>query len=219
MRHAARGQAGFSLVELMIAMVLGLLVLGMMLSLYTTSMVNNNKINSLGRLNLEVKSLVELMSRDIRRAGYWSGAGAAALSSGFANNAYNSQADTTALQVSSDKTCITFAYDMNDSGDAPDANEYVGYKLHQGGIYIRSGNSNCASQSNWTLLTHSQVVIDSLKFDLSRVNAKGEAGLVPSEGLNTLMSTVTISMTASLKNYSDKKIAINKKVLVRNQAY
>lgn len=217
MRHAAKPQAGFSLIELMIAMVLGLLVLGMMLSLYTTSMVNNNKINSLGRLNLEVKSLVELMSRDIRRAGYWSGASSAALSSGFANNAYGAQ--SAALAVSSDKTCITFAYDMNNTGDVPEAHEYVGYKLYQGGIYVRSGNSNCATQSNWTLLTHSQVVIDSLVFDLNRINAKGEAGLVPSEGLNTLMSTVSINLTASLKNYSEKKVVINKKVLVRNQAY
>ena len=76
-------QSGFTLVELLISMLLGLMVVGMMISLYTSSVVNNSKIINQGKLNLEVKSLIELMSRDIRRAGYWADATSSALSTGL----------------------------------------------------------------------------------------------------------------------------------------
>ncbi|MDO6526447.1 prepilin-type N-terminal cleavage/methylation domain-containing protein [Motilimonas sp. 1_MG-2023] len=210
-------QHGFSLVELMISMVLGLAVVGMMISLYTSSIVNNNKIINQGKLNLEMKNLIELMSRDIRRAGYWGGATSSALSSDFSSNLYNSA--SAALAVSPDKSCITFAYDMDSANPEVTAQEYIGYKLQQGSVYIRSGLSPCGAESHWTQLTNDAIYIDNLAFNLTKVNAKGEIGTVPSEGLNTLMSTVTINLKASLKSDRQKSITLDKTVLVRNQGY
>ncbi len=210
-------QKGFSLVELMISMVLGLLVVAMMISLYTTSVVNNSKIISLGKLNLEVKSLVELMSRDIRRAGYWADATSAALSSTFSHNLYNDA--SSAIAVSPDSTCITFAYDMDASNPEITAQEYIGYKLYQGGVYIRSGLSPCGAQNNWMRLTSDTIYVEKLTFALTQVNAKGETGTVPSEGLNTMMSTVTINLKAAIDVQRDKYVELDKTVLVRNQGY
>jgi prepilin-type N-terminal cleavage/methylation domain-containing protein len=210
-------QSGFTLVELLISMLLGLMVVGMMISLYTSSVVNNSKIINQGKLNLEVKSLIELMSRDIRRAGYWADATSSALSTGFSQNLYTGA--SAALAVSPDQSCITFAYDMDAANPEVTAQEYIGYKLQQGGVYVRSGFSPCEASANWTQLTNDAIYIEKLVFNLTKVNAKGELGTVPSEGLNTLMSTVTINLKASLVSDRNKAVELDKTVLVRNQDY
>lgn len=67
----AKKIAGFSLIELMIAVTLGLLVLAavtaVMVSTITTNSANLNMI----RLDQDLRNIMLLMTRDIRRAGSW----------------------------------------------------------------------------------------------------------------------------------------------------
>jgi prepilin peptidase dependent protein B len=67
----AKKIAGFSLIELMIAVTLGLLVLAavtaVMISTITTNSANLNMI----RLDQDLRNIMLLMTRDIRRAGSW----------------------------------------------------------------------------------------------------------------------------------------------------
>lgn len=62
--------AGFSLVELLVAMVAGLLVLAGALSLFTTVLAAGSTNLVLSRLNLEVQAVVDVISRDLQKAGY-----------------------------------------------------------------------------------------------------------------------------------------------------
>lgn len=62
--------AGFSLVELLMAMVAGLLVLAGALSLFTTVLATGSTNLMLSRLNQEVQGVADLISRDLQKAGY-----------------------------------------------------------------------------------------------------------------------------------------------------
>jgi type IV pilus assembly protein PilW len=63
-----RAVAGFSLVELMIAMVLGLLVVGAAIGIFLSNRQTYRATESLGRVQEGVRTAFELMSRDIREA-------------------------------------------------------------------------------------------------------------------------------------------------------
>lgn len=64
-----RGQAGFSLIELMIAMVLGLLVVGAAIGIFISNKQAYNATQGLGRVQESSQIAFELLSRDIREAG------------------------------------------------------------------------------------------------------------------------------------------------------
>ncbi|MFT4178466.1 MAG: prepilin-type N-terminal cleavage/methylation domain-containing protein [Thermomonas sp.] len=65
----ARGNAGFSLIELMIAMVLGLLVLGAAFGIFHSNKRSYQASQSLGRIQESSQIAFEMMARDIREAG------------------------------------------------------------------------------------------------------------------------------------------------------
>lgn len=65
----ARSAKGFSLVELMIAVVLGLLVAGAALTIFISNRETYRAADSLGRIQENLRTSFELMARDVREAG------------------------------------------------------------------------------------------------------------------------------------------------------
>ena len=68
-RSARRGQAGFSLIELMIALILGLIVVAAAGGVFLSNKRVYNATETLGRIQENGRVAFELMSRDIREAG------------------------------------------------------------------------------------------------------------------------------------------------------
>jgi type IV pilus assembly protein PilW len=62
-------QTGFSLIELMVALVLGLLVVGAAIGIYLSNRQTYATTQSLGRMQESARVAFELMARDIREAG------------------------------------------------------------------------------------------------------------------------------------------------------
>lgn len=67
-------QSGFGLVELMIAMVVGFIIVGGALFLATSSMKASRDNIRVSFLNQELRNVLNLMTRDLKRASYWGGA-------------------------------------------------------------------------------------------------------------------------------------------------
>src|SRR5690606_24678346 len=61
--------AGFTLIELMIALLLGLLVMGAAISIFLSNRQAYTATEGLGRVQENVRFAFELMARDIREAG------------------------------------------------------------------------------------------------------------------------------------------------------
>lgn len=63
-------QTGFSLVELMVALVIGLILLGGLFQIYRSNTQTNRMTESLSRLQENARFSVDLLSREIRMAGF-----------------------------------------------------------------------------------------------------------------------------------------------------
>lgn len=68
-RPQSAGQRGLTLVELMIAMLLGLIILGAVVSVFLANRVSYNAGENLGRVQENARLAFDLMARDIREAG------------------------------------------------------------------------------------------------------------------------------------------------------
>ena len=67
--HASRRQLGLTLVELMVALVLGLVVIGAVVNLFLTNRQTYRTTENLARMQENLRIAFELMARDVREAG------------------------------------------------------------------------------------------------------------------------------------------------------
>lgn len=169
-------ELGFTLIEIMISLVIGLIVVGGAISVYIITIKSSSDIVKSARLNYDVNSIVQVMANDIRRAGYWGGAIVREDVNALPNNPFTQA--TTDLQILDNGTCIVYSYDADGNGvntltdqtDDISANEYYGFKLIGKNILMRlSGttNANCQDGSWQTVnLTdgNEDIEINSLSF-------------------------------------------------------
>jgi len=129
---------GLTLVELLIAMVLGIIVTGTIISFFATTVRYNSDNLQMIRLNQELRGAMSLISRDLRRAGYFNSA-----------TATTTYLDQFGGSVAGD--CIYFAYDIDADGTVNDYQDYIAFKLENGEIKAGNGVSeavNCGTPSS-----------------------------------------------------------------------
>lgn len=66
-----KAQSGFGLVELMIGLAVGMIVVAAAMGLMTTSLSNSNDNIKMARLDQELRQVMTMLSRDLRRATSW----------------------------------------------------------------------------------------------------------------------------------------------------
>ena len=71
---SSRKQLGLSLVEMMVALVIGMVIISGALYLSTTAMTVSRDNIRMSFLNQELSNAMNLMTKDLRRASYWGGA-------------------------------------------------------------------------------------------------------------------------------------------------
>lgn len=172
---AGKRQAGYTLIEIMIAMVLAIGSLTAVSSLVGYGIgVNGNLINS-ARLNEELGNVYALLVSDLRRAGY-SGSTVAMVTDPDANpSPFNGSIIVGQFAGEVANSCILFTYDSNDNGvvdnAAPDEN--FGYRLRNGAVEIRRNGATCID-NGWEDLTDTDVVnVTSLTFTLNQAVDNG----------------------------------------------
>lgn len=124
-----RTGAGFSLVELMVAMVLGLIVIGAVIALVLSMMRANNQTIAATRLTQELRATVALMEADLRRAGGTGDPLTAATSNG-------GDPATTYASITIPTTgnpCIRYAYQGAEGGD------FHALSLQGGAVFLDTG--------------------------------------------------------------------------------
>jgi type IV pilus assembly protein PilW len=72
----SRASQGFSLVEMMVAMTIGLVLVGAGIAVYANSRAAYTVNESVSRLQENARYALEEITGDLRLAGYWGGAGA-----------------------------------------------------------------------------------------------------------------------------------------------
>lgn len=107
---APRRQRGFGLVELMISIVPGLVVSGAAVAFVVSSLDSNTNFVRATRLNQDLRSNMEYVTRELRRAGYDENA-LKYIALSASNNATSPFATIKVVRDAQDNSCIIYAYD------------------------------------------------------------------------------------------------------------
>lgn len=236
-------QSGYSLIEIMIALLIGLIIVAAIITLYANTIRGSSDTLRSARLNHDLESAMSLMVNDIRRAGYWGGAIAG---SDSRDNPFT--IDTANIQIPA-AGCILYTYDA-DGDEAVDSNEYYGFKLEGTNIRMRKSGATTAADgcsssdpNEWETMNidsgnsrSEKVEIDSLTFDFDDAGAPSKCKNVTTEAspnfenkscaitalvLNpgdTVVETrqVTITLSGHMTGEADVSKTLTSSVKVRN---
>lgn len=149
MRSQAPAQSGFSLIELMVGMAVGLIMMAAVVALSTSILRTNAETVTVAKLTQEGRAISDLASREVRRARFNGnsyltvGAGCSAggpfgdvfigASRVFQKNCATTPPTITATATSGN--CIRFAYDANGNGTL-DSNEVKVISLFNNAVYF-----------------------------------------------------------------------------------
>ncbi|MEA2014583.1 MAG: prepilin-type N-terminal cleavage/methylation domain-containing protein [Thermodesulfobacteriota bacterium] len=134
---------GFTIIELLIAMVVGLVLLGAMYSVFTMHNKIFNTQEQIAEMQQNARAAMDIMTREIRMAGYdpLGSAGAGIISA--ASDSLNFTLDTTGTADSPD-------------GDINDSNENITYSLYTTSGIQKLGRKSTAAASNQPVAEHVQ---------------------------------------------------------------
>jgi type II secretory pathway component PulJ len=167
-------QAGLTLVELLVSLVLGIVVGGAVLYVFVGTVSTHNDTSTLTQLEEELSAVMNLMVRDIRRAGYSSGGIAYAVAGSTSTVFPNPFADALEVDDVSVKgaagplsgDCILYSYDEDADGVLDSPAEEFGWRLNGGAIERRQAGAACGP-GGWQDVTWTQYAnITGLTFDV-----------------------------------------------------
>lgn len=220
LRQAEVKQTGFSLIELMVSMIVGLLVLAAVTAIFLSMLNSNNDNLKSIRLNQDLRAAMSLMARNIRRAG--SDREAAAHSIVVpAIKPFQVEGLTAdqVVQVSSNEAgtankCITFSYDeitAGTSGDRDSPGELYGYRWDETDetIQARENAATCAANSNWGDVTdNTLILIKDLNF-VDTSTSTGLPGVAP-------VRQITVTITGELTSDATVSRTLTETINIRN---
>lgn len=197
-------QSGFTLIEIMIALLLGVIVLAATISMYTTTVGSSANTIKSTRLSHDLEAAMTLMINDIKRAGYWGGATVTADSR---NNVFTAATTNIRIPVN---TCILYSYDADDDGTVDD-NEYYGFKFEENTLKMRKTGTTTADCDDGTweeFIEGSQLAITALTFSFIPV-----AGILPATSRCINVSTNTVTDAAACINILSGNNIVEKRVV------
>lgn len=239
-------QQGLTLVELLIGLLVGIVVLGAASSAFLSSFSAQTDNLGLVRLNQDMRTMTDIMARDIRRAGFVTSNPASYTDELIDNPFFAADKD---IHVLDSNTCITYSYNFNEADEqsaspkvAPtvDGSEHFGFRLVGNVLQMRkSGSTNTSCNGTWETITEPDVEISKLEFTLntkplnvtSMVTGTGDDdgdGMCdPGEGCETCVAgeaclyvrSVSIELSGRLKNDPDVSQTIHHQVRIRNDKF
>ncbi len=210
---------GFSLIELMIAMVAGLIVIGSVTAFAVASIESNVQNTISTRLMQELRTTMSLVTREIRRAGFDQRA-----HEGIARGAaFVSPFAPIALVPGPEAgECIVFAYDATGgTAGALDAGEIKGLRrsVGAGGNGViqyhpgAGGTPNCANDAGWEDITD-PFAVDVTFFRLAHANA-APAPVVAPLTAPLWVRELDVQLAGRLVNEPDVVRALDSRVRIR----
>nr|ART36070.1 B541 [uncultured bacterium] len=172
---------GFTLIELMVALVLGLVVVGGVMGVFMSTYQSNSQNIKAVRLNEEMRAVMSMMTRDIRRAGTRTLAWQPSLLG--SDNPFSTAPSAGMWAVSNmsgaePNSCVRLAYSISNDVGTDAANRF-GYRLNTAGeieTYNHTGTWSCGG-GGWQPVTDGNIAwVRSLVF--TTTTEPGLSGLV-----------------------------------------
>ncbi len=215
-------EQGFSLIELLISMVIGLIIIAAGISIFANTAGTDFYQLKVTRLNQELRSTMNLMVRDIRRVGYIGPTGLSLVIGANIWNPFISPDNGTSFLfslvdvsngdgIAATKDCILFALDQNENGVDDGNSERFGYRLNANAVKVRPNTGVDCTGNGWQSITDDNTTnVTSLTFT-PRIQRDSSNNLI--------ICTIDISLTGQLINDSSVTRTINESVKLRNDIY
>ena len=195
----------------MIASVLGIIISGGAISLLSHSVNSNAAILKDIHLNQELRTIMNGIVKDIRRAGYWQQA------DGVSTNPYSN------IFVSEDKTCILYSYDTepHENQEIGDEDNY-GIRLLNNTIRIREKSSGCNTSRFWRSVTdNSSIKISTLVFATGNLctNISTSDRSCKNADVGDVLAIkhiIDVTLSGHLNNNPKNSLTLKEKIVVRN---
>jgi len=209
---------GFTLIELLIGLTLGLMVIASTLTLYVITTRSSSDLLHSTRLNHDLETIMQIMTHDIRRAGYQGVPPSVII-------------DDSGSYLDA---CILYSYyDDHDGDPTKHKTRYYGFKRKENSIALRQSDTYFDCNSNyWEKVTKENVTqITELTFsdaesqcfnatDSNQPTSKGACTTVdpaasPGDSI-TKISHITISLSGALAQDPTVKKTLDASVTIAN---
>ena len=194
MTHPAH-QHGLSLIELLIGVTIGLFIAVAGSTLLVGHLRENRALLLEARLTQDLRTAADLITRDLRRAGYWGHAGATGANPYAELAPGTAAANTVSLRYSMDAT----------ENDAVDSNEQFGFRLRNGAIELQLGAGNWQSLTDANLFTVTAFSVTPEVQDLSLAAfcpsacAAGSSQCPPHQQVRSLAVVLTATLVSDAR--------------------
>ena len=174
-KHA---QAGFSLVELMVGMTVGIVLMAAVVALTVSVLRTNAETVTVAKLTQEGRAIGDLIAREVRRARYSGNFRQFVGAAGTLPNQFGViQVGATNVPTAGSADCIRFAYDADDDGTL-DTDEVKVISRFNGAVYFDQATTyatavcvtDAASAAAALRVSSPDVNVTSLTFSSNSVN-------------------------------------------------
>lgn len=154
-RARPRHQRGASLIEMMVGITLGLFLLGGAITMFVTNLSSSRIMLLEARINQDLRAAADLISRDLRRSGYWgnaiSGTVVGSTATSATSNPYTSISCTSCSGTSTAQITYTYTQDSTEDNSVGN-NEQFGFRLSSGALQMQT------SSGTWQTMTDANIV-------------------------------------------------------------
>lgn len=184
--HAGMSHHGFSLVEMMVATLIGMMLLTGITFIFTHTVKANTETLKSAHLHQELRAIMDILIQDIRRSGYWSKAVCSVnpnilfpdTVAEYCAGEAGQQNPFDVMAISEDKDCILYNYDATPNGildtvpnknDIPD--ERFGFRLNAGAVEMRQAGADCDTGGWQDVSDPRSITITRLEFNSGNSNS------------------------------------------------
>ena len=212
-------QKGFTIVELLIAMTLSTLLIGGLISFFSSTVSSTGTTTGNIHMNQDLQTAMSFISDEVRNTGYWAGS----VDTDTTSNPFGlSKPD-----VSTATNCIIYSYDEN-KDRALDNEEKRGIRLNtttNAIEYLENTADTDCPDADWSsaqqLTDKNKLEITKLEFALvedchNSTTSETDCSGASSGDLLLTTQKVNITIEARLKSNNDIKRHLSREILLRN---
>jgi Tfp pilus assembly protein PilW len=209
---------GFSLVELMVGLTAGLFVLLVLTTFFVSQVSGNTGMLNTTRLNQELRAVMDLTVRDIRRGGYWGNAISGVWyegSPGVTTNPLQSITVGTTVNPTTTTTgnVLQYAYDLNGNGAIDDQENYA-IQLNTATTVVELVQG-ISTPTTTQLSDPGTTTITDLTFSLAPANASAITCIAGGTPPTLTVRELTISLTGRLTSDTSVTRTLQETVRIR----
>ena len=210
---------GISMVELLVGLAVGLFIAAAGVTLMAGNLRENRALMLESRLMQDLRTAADIITRDLRRAGYWAGAVAAVRAAPGASAVTNPYLAVAPSAAASDSVSFAFSRDASENHNL-DSNEQFGFRLRRGVIEMQLGSGNWQALTDLNTLFVAEFTVTptveeiSLAGQCSRPCAAGASDCPPRQQVRSL----AVSITARSSTDANVQRSLHSSVRLRNDS-